>query len=112
MRLIDADSLVKVMKSYVGKWESNPNAGDFTYHSAKVFRTVIDYVNDMPPADAVPVEHAQWKGWNTSSFHGCDDLGEPIYRDAKFYRCSKCNYGTVVKTNYCPNCGAKMKGGI
>ena len=59
-----------------------------------------------------PFIHAHWKGWTTSSFHGCDDLGEPIYRDAKFYRCSKCNYGTVVKTNYCPNCGAKMKGGI
>jgi rubrerythrin len=27
-----------------------------------------------------------------------------------FYRCSKCGYDHIGKTNYCPNCGAKMKG--
>ena len=27
------------------------------------------------------------------------------------YRCSECNYATAIgKTNFCPNCGARMKG--
>ena len=26
-------------------------------------------------------------------------------------RCSECQHGKVYKTNYCPNCGAKMDGG-
>lgn len=29
---------------------------------------------------------------------------------AIWYRCSECGYGTNTKTNYCPNCGARMKG--
>ena len=33
----------------------------------------------------------------------CDD-------GAFWYICSKCCLGTDIKTNYCPNCGAKMKG--
>ena len=28
---------------------------------------------------------------------------------AIWYRCSECGDGTNTKTNYCPNCGAKMK---
>lgn len=27
------------------------------------------------------------------------------------YRCSECNTTWDISTNYCPNCGAKMKGG-
>ena len=27
------------------------------------------------------------------------------------YRCSECNTTWDAQTNYCPNCGAKMKGG-
>ena len=27
-----------------------------------------------------------------------------------FYRCSACGVNNVRNTNYCPNCGAKMKG--
>lgn len=26
------------------------------------------------------------------------------------YRCSECDYPTMVKHNYCPNCGADMRG--
>ena len=29
---------------------------------------------------------------------------------AIWYRCSECGDGTNTKTNYCPNCGAQMKG--
>ena len=29
---------------------------------------------------------------------------------AIWYRCSECGYGTNAKTNFCPDCGAEMKG--
>ena len=29
---------------------------------------------------------------------------------AIWYRCSECGDGTNTKTNFCPNCGARMKG--
>lgn len=27
------------------------------------------------------------------------------------WKCSKCNYDTVARFNFCPNCGARMGGG-
>lgn len=42
-------------------------------------------------------------------------LGKWIYqfRDSENeeYRCSKCGYPEAYKPNYCPNCGADMRGG-
>ena len=49
-----------------------------------------------------------WKGWTTAAFIGTDEFGDPIYARRRFYRCSICRQGTVIKSNYCTNCGAKM----
>lgn len=49
-----------------------------------------------------------WTGWTTSAYIGADEYGEPKWADRKFYRCEKCRNGTVVQTNYCSKCGAKM----
>jgi CDGSH-type Zn-finger protein len=49
-----------------------------------------------------------WKGWTTSAFIGTDEFGDPKYARRRFYRCSICRCGTVIKSNYCSNCGAKM----
>ena len=53
-------------------------------------------------------KHGEWLGFTSSRFYGIDEDGEPIYRDGVMYRCSECRYGTVVKSNYCPRCGARM----
>ena len=66
------------------------------------------YINNT---DIQPVKHGRWKGYTKSAFYGCDDEGEPIYRDANFNVCSECGRKTVVKEKFCPNCGAKMDGG-
>lgn len=34
-------------------------------------------------------EIRMWIGWETSTFIGCDDTGEPRYAPRKYYRCSK-----------------------
>lgn len=49
-----------------------------------------------------------WKSFTHSAYHGIDDDGEPIWREVKVYHCNLCNRRTVIKENYCPNCGAKM----
>lgn len=43
-----------------------------------------------------------------SRFYGTDENGEPIYRDGVLYYCSECRRKSIIKTNFCPNCGAKM----
>lgn len=50
---------------------------------------------DIPPADVALVRHGRWV---TDKRHN----GEPY--------CSECDYEAFCgdKTNFCPNCGAKM----
>ena len=50
---------------------------------------------DAPAVDAVPVVHGRW-----------EDDGE----DHRYHTCSVCNYMTIPRYNYCPNCGARMDG--
>ena len=52
----------------------------------------------------------RWERYTHSRYCGIDADGEPVYRDGVVYYCSnpKCRRKTVIKENYCPNCGAKM----
>lgn len=57
---------------------------------------------DRPSADVAPVVHGEWKfEWDAE-------------KDPKKYFirivCSRCGLKTGGKSNYCPNCGAKMDG--
>ena len=47
----------------------------------------------MPAADVAPVRNARWKRYGKN-------LGE----------CSECGEIVSVRSNYCPNCGANMRG--
>ena len=51
-------------------------------------------INSIPAADVAPVRNARWKRYGKN-------LGE----------CSECGEIVSVRSNYCPNCGAKMGGG-
>lgn len=70
--------------------------------------TLYDEIQALPVEDVAPVVHGRWGGWTTPAFYGMDDFGEPIYRDAIFYRCSICGRKSAIKENFCPNCGAKL----
>ena len=50
-----------------------------------------DCIRYMDAADVAPVRHARWKRYGKN-------LGE----------CSECGEIVSVRSNYCPNCGAKM----
>lgn len=52
----------------------------------------------LPAADVAPVVHGRW-----------------IMHDDEFgltCECSACHIETMGDGNYCPNCGAKMDGGV
>lgn len=76
------------------------------------------FIKNRPAADVVPVKHGWWvqyteseiTGWNPE-FAGRDPVGG--------YTCSACGYEAVYSCNdeyvlsdYCPNCGARMDGGV
>lgn len=70
------------------------------------------FIWKAPVADVAPVRHSYWESYSCSQFMGTDEFGEPKWRDGQFYVChnSRCRRKTVVKSNYCPNCGVKMDG--
>ena len=73
-------------------------------------KNIQKVLNSVPTADVEPVRHGRWEGYTHSRYCGIDEYGEPIFRDGIVYYCSnpKCRRKTVIKENYCPNCGRKM----
>lgn len=77
------------------------------------WENIKSVINGIPSADVAPVVHSYWESYSCSQYMGADEYGEPKWRDGKFYVCHnrRCRRKTVVKSLYCPNCGAKMDGG-
>ena len=64
------------------------------------FRQIVD---EAPTVQAELVKHGQW------TFEAPDPETGGLFMLAK---CSECGWrNQTIKTNYCPNCGAKMDGG-
>lgn len=77
--------------------------------SKGVLPAVVSRAIDRAPAITPEslVRHGMWLGFETSAYGGVKD-GDVRWLRRKFYRCEKCRKGNIVKSNYCPNCGAKM----
>lgn len=61
-------------------------------------------LDEIPAADVSPVRHGRWVKIGTTGL-----CGDPVWN------CSSCGYPagvSVAGRDYCPNCGAKMDGGI
>lgn len=67
---------------------------------ADAYEQFAEDIEELPSADVVPVVHGRW------------DVKWYAERDPKrlFVRivCSNCGLKTGQKSNYCPNCGARM----
>ena len=83
---------------------------DVLLHGKYKFSLMYIWKNimDLPSADVAPVRHARWI--RTESF-----VNGTVTR---IYKCSRCDgvagvradNGFWYKSNFCPNCGAKMDG--
>lgn len=77
-------------------------------------RTCGDYaaawseIRKLPAADVAPVVHGLWEKEPSSFWRWTPSGAVAVARTT--YRCGLCGRGTAVKSNYCPNCGAKMDG--
>ena len=70
---------------------------------------VVALIADAPAADVAPVVHGWWEREPASYWRWTPSGAVAVTRTT--YRCGLCGRGTAVKSNYCPNCGAKMDGG-
>ena len=78
-------------------------------HFINGIETVLEYAENLPAADVAPVVHGLWEREPSSSWRWTPSGAVAVTRTT--YRCGLCGRGTAVKSNYCPNCGAKMDGG-
>lgn len=66
-------------------------------YGGKIVGEVISILRRIPAADVRPVVRGEWKPGDMPTYGG--------------YKCSVCGGNTVhYKANFCPNCGAEMKG--
>lgn len=67
-------------------------------HFGVLVKAIEEISNESISEDVVEVVHARW---------------EKIHDDPRVnkYRCTNCK-AEKMRDNYCPNCGAKMDGGV
>lgn len=86
-RLIDADEQKTIR---------NIQRADFNS-----IETIQKWIDEMPTIEAEPVKRGKWEYVDAPVF------GNPYGS----YKCDYCGNSMPHKTNYCPNCGAKMENG-
>lgn len=105
---IEREALLETLKN----WRDAHAAVD-DEEGCGLIEDVMREIIEQASADVAPVVHSYWEEYSCSQYMGTDECGEPKWRDGRFYVCHnhKCRRKTVIKSNYCPNCGAKMDGG-
>jgi hypothetical protein len=104
MRLIDADYLVKQLREQRVKL-----TGKFTVGINKGLNTAISIARNpdaCPTIEAKPVVHGEWEE-TVMTYYECFGEGE---WDEFYYEHKECGYKCDFNANFCPNCGADMRG--
>ena len=70
----------------------------------KIYRVQLNSKGMPNFATAVEIADRPQGGWEDTG----KDPSHSHPLTAIWYRCSECGYGTNTKTNYCPECGARM----
>lgn len=110
-RYIDADAFLK----YFDELQKPTDIGFgeeatlLSIHLSELVKTIKEF----PTADVVECKRGEWK------FYSRDEDAFDVYGNESWairYYCSNCNFmhafieNNTAQYNYCPNCGARMKG--
>ena len=101
MRLIDADALEKFLKQLRREL---PKESRDSFTRDTMILNFQQYVHMQPTIDAEPVVHGEWVTTRTIIHDG--ELHCSLCRQEALAECGRHTY---IKSNYCPNCGAKME---
>ena len=109
MRLIDADALIHRLGAERDEVQIE-HACDIGYHNG--LNMAVSMTINAPTIDPESLRpQGEWIKWSNDKFIGYGADGKIKYRKTHTYECCFCGRNAAIKSNYCPNCGAKMKGG-
>ena len=84
--------------------------GDGDYYNGKddMQDQIRDMVSQFPAVDVAPVRHGHWISLTECANEGvyCSICKKKVWK-SDYARCSK-KSRNKLRSNYCPNCGAKM----
>ena len=74
------------------------------YNQDECGSAIVSDIEAIPAADVALVRHGKWvkskmSAWASTQWYECSECGEP----------TASSYGHPARTNFCSNCGAKMK---
>ena len=102
-KYIDRGALVRQIICNMAEFIGTPTA--VQKHDERC-NYVISFLKSIPTADVSPVRHGRWLTWE-EQFPG----STPKKTSRLGVFCDKCHNHADNRTDYCPNCGAKMDGG-
>ena len=81
---------------------------DALYDADAITMSGIKILSQFPVADVAPVRHGRWISLTDCSNAGvyCSVCHKKVYKEDY----AICNRKNKLRSDYCPNCGAKMDG--
>lgn len=93
---IEREKLLLALKEWQNKLIGTYGKND---EYVRCLESVFIGIEDVPAADVRPVVRGKWK------LYGADKRGR-----GGIFVCLACEKSFPYKTNFCPNCGADMRG--
>ena len=93
-RYIDADLLKEnhLMSDDCNNCEQNPIACEYDYEYTK--KDFCEWIDNEPTADVRENVHGEWV----------------LEHSSQLWECTNCHEREIRTTDFCPNCGADMRG--
>lgn len=112
----DAAAAIEALQAEMGQWKAAVKGQE---DGIKVLQTEVKRLEEAENSvenykrmwlEKHEPKTARWEGWTSTHWSKrCDSNGDPIYTEHTYYQCSYCGRRTVVRENFCPNCGAVME---
>lgn len=108
-RYIGAENLQKRINTHLEKLDVPENINFFDKAFIAGMRFVQEMIDKEPTVDLV--KHAKWERYHETKqgLSGTSGTANVVEYEVELVMCSECTEIVEHESNYCPNCGAKMK---
>lgn len=96
---IEREAIIKHIEEKLDKLTDMPEMGARIAAMESAYNSTLNYIIQIPAADVEPVKRGKWEVVRTRNNF-----------IKHMYKCPACEKNQFARSNYCPNCGAKMDG--